>query len=332
MSAEMVGESQADPAAVVERLKDGRYWCETTLFIVDQDRQRVPFIWNGPQAEFWERRSLFDMILKSRKVGFSTQIEGCFLHRCATSENERAVVISHEEKATKKLFGKVRYMQQNSVLPINVTKNSEEELYFPDTNSTFYIGTAGSKSFARGDDITLLHFSELAFYENMAVVTGALEACVDNAWRVIESTANGAGNYHHQLWLKSMSGENDWRWHFIPWWQDPRCIRPVKVVLVLDETERQLRQAFNLPDERLEWRRWKLRTMPEPDKFPQEYPSTWEEAFISAGKMMFDWRALKEMEDGAERPKWVGHLVNRGQELGMEIDPKGPLTIWQNPR
>lgn len=87
-----------------------------------------------------------------------------------------------------------------------------------------------------------------------------------------------------------------------------------------------------------------------PERLPQEYPSTWQEAFIASGKNVFNPLALQEMEKDATPLEDVGYykitpLEDRPyEEFELEQVPfepnespddftyKAPLKIWEKPK
>ena len=315
---------------------DPRYFIERCFTIVDQSSQEVPFLFNPVQADYYDQRSAMDIIVKSRKMGFSALITAIFLHACLTRMHTRAVVISHEEEATLRMFRRVKhYLTSLKDLKVEAqtTKDSQNELMFPDTKSWFYLGTAGAKSFGRGEDLTHVHLSESAHYDSRDIITGVQEALIKGAptWIVQESTARGAGTKFHESWLRAVRGESGWRHHFFGWHQDAlNRVKGAEPVALHDE-ERRLREALALDWEQIAWRRAKLASMDDPNLFPQEYPATAEDAFIASGSMIFDWAAIRRNEETASAPKWRGHLLDLGGRLDIQPDGKGPLTIWVSP-
>lgn len=315
-------------------LKRPENFIQGCLSIVDQQSIQVPYILNDVQKDYLKNRSRRDIIVKARKMGFSALITAVWLHACAFEKNTKAVVISHEEEATKRLLRRVHDYIKTSKFPINIKgTGSAYEIHFPDTNSYFYIGTAGSKAFGRGDDITHLHFSESSSYQNWDAVTSATEAVIKGGgWVVMESTAKGAGTKFHELWVRAIRGEGEWKPHFYGWFRDRLNRRVGAQPFELTDEERKLRTAFNLDWEQIAWRRWKIGEMQEPELFPQEHPATWDEAFLSSGRMLFDWEAVKRHEDSAQKAKWVGALVDTGSSIHIEPNPKGPFFQYDTPK
>jgi intein/homing endonuclease len=148
----------------IEEIKDQ---IETFLWVETKNQDVIPFILNNIQGRLIELLNKFIrlfpnkpfriIILKGRQFGFSTLILAIFFIKCLLVNNTRAAVISHEEDATKRLFKKIKFFAKTLVARPTLDKESEKEYSFPRTNSYFYIGTAGAKSFGRGDNITDLH-------------------------------------------------------------------------------------------------------------------------------------------------------------------------------
>ena len=319
-----------DYSAITTKLSDPIYFIESCLYIVDKDSVKVPFLLNSIQKRYMANRSRLDIILKARKLGFSTLVMALWLHACLTRHNTRAVIVSHEDESTKRLFKRVRYMVDHCAVKVQTAKASETELVFPATESTFWIGTAGARAFGRGDDITHAHMSEPAFYPNQAVVTGVQQALVRDSWFLMESTANGAGTAFHNACLKAVAGESNFKLHFVPWFDDPEyAIASSEFDLTPDE--KKLKAAFGVSYSQLAWRRKKLRDMDDPALFPQEFPSTMEEAFLATGRMVFDWQAIRAQEAVAEKVKWRGEIVDAGTEVLVTPEPKGRFVVYKTP-
>lgn len=316
----------------LERLKDPKFFCETSLFCVNKDSKKVPFIWNVNQNHYFENRTHDDFILKARKMGFSLLILVLWLHACIFEDNTRAVIMSEEEKATRRLLERVRYFINTSIIPINTKKNSESEISFPDSNSTLWIGTAGQKTFGRGDDVTHLHMSEIFWYQDLRIITGIKEALRNNAWVVKESTAHGAGNDGHRMWLSTINGKNNSKPHFYSWTKDPEYCHPDNSPITdLTYEEKSIMDTLKLTYGQMRWRRNKIRDMENPEDFMQEYPAVWQEAFLSTGQSIFPWQEIKRQEDSMRPVKIKGHVTARDGAVEFDRDKHGNLEIYLTP-
>ena len=324
----------SDEAGIFEMAKaDKSILVRSCFSIVHGDTQKVvPFIFREEQEDYWRNRTLCDEILKPRKRGFSALISAEFLSACILEENVNAVVVAHREEDTKGLFSRVRWMLKNLPFEVPTGEEGAGHLRFSATNSNFRVITAGATEPGRGSDITHLHLSERAFYPSENFLAAVEGACVKNARRVIETTANGSGTPFHKHWLKTMRGETAYKGHFFPWWKAKDYEAEVQGEMSLDDAEKKLREAYGLSDRKLAWRRQKLREMSNPDLFDQEYPHSDEAAFLTSGRMVFDWLSIQKQSQAAKSPKWVGRLRSHGQRIEIDPSESGPLKIWDTPR
>ena len=142
-----------------------------------------------------------------------------------------------------------------------VSTSNAKELVFGLLDSGYKLGTAENKNVGRSATIQLLHGSEVAFWNNASEhATGIMQA-VPNAPGtevIMESTANGVGNYFHQQWQMAEAGISDFIAIFVPWyWQEEYTITaPLNFILTGDEEE--LKLQYNLSDEQINWRRKKV--------------------------------------------------------------------------
>lgn len=324
------GELDADGLAFADRLANDPAFCiESCFSILDKDSREVPFVINHAQRTYLAERTRKDIILKARKMGFSTLIIALWIHACVWSKHQRCVIVSHTAEATEKLFQRAIFMLEHlAVLKVHWHRRGDT-IVFEDTGSWLYIGTAGSRAFGRGDDITHAHLSEPAFYEKLDIITGVQEALIHNAWFVLESTANGAGTPYHAIWKAAEEGASNLKAHFYAWWKDPGYRVPGAIAVELTESEKKYQRLFNLDWEQIAWWRGKLRDMVDPKLFPQEYPAYPDEAFLASGRMVFDWEAIIIHENNAAKPKWIGHVVDVAGEYQLRADDNGdkPWTL-----
>ncbi len=347
----MKGIVEMTTAQILEKGKgDLRWLIEGNFSLVNKDSVKVPFLFNAAQDHYWPRISARDVILKARKEGFSTIRLARMVAKCMTMENRHCVVVSHEEQSTQRLLERAVYMLDNSLVKVNykVTGNS---IFFPDNKSKIWIGTAGSKAFGRGDDITDYHLSEYAFWTNPGLIVGIEEACMNDAEGCIESTANGWGTPYHKLWLSAEKkeahkvaeqlGPKFYKPHFYGWfWDRNYRVETRRPLDEFNDYEKWLREAYNLSDAQLLWRRLKIEASPDPTKFEQEYPATPEEAFLVAGMMVFSPQAIRQQESMARPVLWQGEIRDKAGKPQLEptkADPAtkvnpGHLTIWLPPR
>jgi len=197
---------------------------EKELMIIDKKTDVVPFVLKTAQSDFLSNITGRDCILKARQLGFSSLILAILTSRFLLKDNQRLVVVSHEADATQRLMDRVKFyiksFEDKNKTKIALKYNSRSEIVNQLNNSTFYIGTAESKSFGRGDTITGLHLSEFAFYSNPeAILSGVLQALTPDGLCFIESTANGF-NFFKDFYDRSVANETGFKTHFYsPSWE-----------------------------------------------------------------------------------------------------------------
>lgn len=236
--------------------------------IINKEGNEVNFVLNNAQADFISKVTGRDYILKARQLGFSAEILAIGTAKFIFGDNERCVSISHETSATQRLLDRVKYyikgFESRNGIQIPLKYNSRSELVYNGKNNSFYIGTAGSHEFGRGDTITFLHLSEFNFYPDPEkMLAGIMQAVVPNGLVFIETTGNGF-NYGKEFWDRSVLGETGFATHFYnPTWEYSQ-----------DQLTQKKKELGRLYD--------------------QEYPMTAEEAFLSSGELFFDNLALKD--------------------------------------
>ncbi len=228
------------------------------------------------------------LILKGRQEGCSTYVGGRFYHHTTHHKGIRTFILTHELEATTNLFDMVERFHEhiNPNFKPSTGKSNRKELIFDRLDSGYRVGTAGTKAVGRSSTIQLFHGSEVAFWPNAADhAAGIMQAIPDepNTEIILESTANGLGNYFHNLWQLAEVGENEFIPIFIPWyWQSEYRSMPGHD-FELTNDEEKYQSLFRLDLEQMAWRRKKTIDLADPLLFKQEYPATAAEAFQTTG-------------------------------------------------
>lgn len=299
--------------------------------IKNKKGQLVDFIYNRPQKLHSERSADFDKVLKARKMGISSRRIARDLIIISTRKHEHRVALTHTGDAADKIMSeRVKPFIDNCVFPLGLVFRNEY-VYSTRTGSRYYVGSAGAKKFGRGDDITGRHFLETAHWETPDVIAGVDEALIDNADGLDETTANGH-NFWRKDWVEAKKGRGRDKAIFLPWYVDEEYVRdPALEPGPLSEEEQAILNAFHLTAENIAWRRWKKRTMRDPALFPQEYPETDEQAFLSSGRPIFDAISLYKHKPRTCEPKFQGYLIQKNERIVFEPSPTGNLKVWKMP-
>lgn len=361
------------------KMKHDRQWyIEKFLKIRDKRAQIIPFILNEAQKIVLEKIKWCEennklkrfIVLKARQMGLSTLFEGLIFHDTTTNENKNSLIIAHEESASSNLFNMSKLYYENlpeiirpmkkyangKVLTFeNPTTDENEKKENPGLRSKISIATAGAGEVGRSSTIHNLHASEVAFFPDAkTTMLGLLQAVPDemNTLVVLESTANGVGDWFHEMWQKAERGENEFIPIFLPWFIDPGYTRPFRSEAEKKQFEQEictpskdadgndvysyeyeLMKKHGLTLEQLNWRRHTIANKCQGDEilFMQEYPSTPEEAFISSGRPKFSIKALKKYQTITKEPLKRGYLIMKEGKVQFLEDEKGYISIWKEP-
>ena len=280
-------------------VRDFEYYAPRCLKIKDKSGAVLPLRLNKAQEHIHQKLEeqkkktgkVRAIILKGRQQGCSTYIGARYYHRASTRPGRRVFILTHEAEATKNLFGIVkRYHEHNPIRP-ETGADSANELTFPYLDSEYKVGTAGNKAVGRSSTIQLFHGSEVAYWPNASEhAKGVLQAVPDEPGTeiVLESTANGIGNYYHEQCMLAQAGESEFQLIFTPWFWQPEYRKAIPADFEMTAEEREYAESYRLAAEQIYWRRMKIVELSAAGgdgelAFRQEYPATVAEAFLTTG-------------------------------------------------
>lgn len=192
--------------------------------------------------------------------------------------------------------------------------------------------------------------SEMAFYQSPEKKLMAILSTVANepeTFITIESTANGY-NLFRRLWVAAVSGNSDFYPLFIPWYEEPDYTIAFANQDDREEFIRSIGQGeygedepalveLGVTPEQLQWRRWAIINRCHGDlrAFWQEFPASWEEAFLSTGRQVFAPSLVAKVIDRTGRTDPTAQKgVLKPQEwedatyMGRDIQiPRKPLWV-----
>lgn len=291
-------------------------WLKNMTKIVDIEGNLIPFDLNPEQKDFVKGMDRYNVILKSRQLGFSTLTLGLMLHSAFTNNYSNYLLLCHDTESTQNLFTKLKAMYDSipDKFRIPFRKSNETELYLENGSRISVKIASRQKQLGRSFTCRIIHLSEYAFWSDEVQKSGllALEQALDkneNARLIIESTANGINNFYN-LFMQANKGHSKYKAFFYPWfsegakkqfkteidmamqWAKSKGSHYIKKGNDLTPDELKLRDmGANL--RQLTWREWKLQDLKE-QEFHQEYPSWPEQAFISTNESVFDTYVIEE--------------------------------------
>lgn len=342
---------------------DFEYWAATCVTIRDKlSGRNVRFVLNAPQRRLLavmerqrlERRPIRVILLKARQWGGSTLVQmymAWFQMVLRTGWN--SLICGHKHNTSRAIKQMYRLMLRH--YPDNLLEG--ETLRFANYEGSRDIqqlnardclvitGSSRSEDAVRGFNLAMAHLTEVAFWASSAMhnpedvmrsVLGTVLPEPDTIV-VIESTANGVGNFFHTEWLRAQSGLSDKVAVFVPWHEIELYRQPVDDVEALwssmDDYERQLwNEGCTL--EMIAWYHSKRREYSSHTLMMEEFPSNDIEAFTNTGNGVFDLSQLAALRQLCRPPVQMGDIVGNWLAPGdARIVPsqEGPLQVWKFP-
>jgi hypothetical protein len=249
---------------------------------------------------------------KSRREGVSTYWMAIGFACMILRPDFFCFLASHENPSRKFIFDMARTFWRHSsqewkVRRRLITDTSWEMKCDAPHNSSMTSATANNAALGSGQLIHHLHMSELAKWKNPPAndaYTSVLQ-CVPNHWDTlvfIESTAWGAHNLFHQLWLEAKAQRNDYEALFLSWKDFPEYFFyfigdkdvPENATVVEKPTftkeELEFQEKWSVCDRQMAWASDVRRNQCHNswDEFNQEYPIHDSLAFKFSGHRWFD--------------------------------------------
>jgi len=290
-----------------EQVQGFFYFCENYWFIRHPERGRILFELREAQQQTIEawHNNRYNIVLKARQIGFSTLAAAYAFWLVFFWSDRFIVMLSRTEREAAKLLQKSKYgyrwlpqwMKERG--PSQITDHQLKMVF---DNESAVESLPSSNDPARGESVYLVIVDEMAFLPNSEEAWASIEPIADVGGRIITlSTANGSGNFFHQMWVGSQTGTNLFKGLFFPWSAGDR-----------DEA----------------WYEVKQRTTPL-WQLHQEYPRLPEEAFIKSGNPVFDVDVLAMIQPAEPA---VGDFIYDNDEWhGLKEASEGPFRMWEEP-
>ncbi|MDR1497561.1 MAG: hypothetical protein LBS59_04000 [Puniceicoccales bacterium] len=287
-------------------------------------------------------------MLKPRQKG-STTFAGAVVYCDLRREPKRALLIGGKDWQAGNVLGKIKtYLKHDKFdgwgVPDNGAGASSTAIVFRN-GSLAEPKTANVADSGRSATLQDLVATEVAFWNHnphsaandSRVLKGALACVHEKAGTtvILESTANGKHGTFYDRWMLALDfHEYKRRWEagelvagqyirvFVPWLDFEECS-----ISLSPEQKRQIKQTLSSNEEELmsdprasfekiAWRRMKISTELEGDAemFEQEYPRSWQTAFLTSGRLRFADVFLRELTPVEPQR---GHLEISGEGAGL---------------
>jgi len=320
---------------IAEKLSDWEWRMNNLYKVINEDGEMVTFEMRPVQRKVFYSMHNRNVYLKSRQHGITTFVMIFMLDQCVFNDNVRCGVIAHGLDEAGDLFNnKIKFAYEQLpefIKGMSPSVKKTGKILKLANNSWIRVGTS-----MRSGTLDFLHVSEFgkicAMYPHRAkeVVTGSFPAVPLDQTIFIESTAEGRDGYFYDICQKAEKlqlqakklARQDWRFHFLGWWQDPKnslneeetklTIIPFRLVEYFHKVEEDF--GIELTENQ---KAWYVRTeeMLGSD-MKREHPTTSKEAF-------------EETIEGAYFAKQFQKIYNEGRVGDFPHTPGVPVeTFW----
>lgn len=302
-----------DQAKILEACRVSKeFFAEEYYKIPVVGKGTTPFVMRDYQKDIANTIEEENLIigLKARQIGWTTVGVFIALHDALFNEEHPWLFVSRTEDAAQKMLSKAVYAYfrlpgwMREMLP-ELKGQTQSELVFANGSRIESVPATGSTG--RGDSVYGALLDECGFMEYAEEIWGAVEPLVYGP-AMLFSTANGMGNFFHEIWLDSQRSDSVWRGIFYPW-----HVVKTRTQEWYDHTKLSFRGR--------EW------------LFYQEYPASPEEAFAKSGRVAFSSDILDDCFHEIEPYKRFAWTIGEGAQV-MEDHEVSDIEImqWKPPR
>ena len=248
--------------------------------------------------------------LKARQIGWTTVGVADALHDVLFNVEHPWLFVSKNEDAAMKMLDKAKYAYTR--FPSWMKEDLPKMVSYTQTSIVFDNGSRiesvpATASTGRGDSVYGALLDECAFMEYAEEIWGAVEPLVYGP-AMLFSTANGMGNFFHDIWLDSQQAATVWEGLFYPW----------HVVEARDQDwHDHARRSFR-------GREW---------LFYQEYAASPEEAFARSGRVAYGQDIIDDCYEEIEPHAKYAWVIGEGaKEIEINEEADVEIYMWRPPK
>ncbi len=348
---------------------DFEYWCATCVTVKDKAgyadvrlhlNQAQRIIVAAMEEQRTAGKPIRIILLKARQLGGSTVVQAYMAWiQLLLRDNWHSLICAHVKDAAQTIRGMMskllaaypeEYLPEGeTTLRLTAYEGSRTTMRLGHRSNTVTITSAETQEAARGKDIAMAHLSEVAFWRTSAghdpnniirSIAGSV-ALASHTLVVVESTANGVGNYFHNEWIRAEAGVSDKKAVFVPWYKlgiYRIAVDDYKALWnSLDDYEKRLWQK-GLAMEQIAWYHAKRKEYTTHRAMQAEYPTTAVEAFTATDRSVFDVGGVARLRQLCREPMAEGEVSGdavKGRDalrgVHFSADSGGRLKVWRMP-
>ena len=192
--------------------RNEKYFLEKYWHIAHPAQGRILFGLREAQSTALDRwtSDRYSLTLKARQVGWTTLVAAHQFWLAFFHPDQNVIDLSRTEREAVLLLKKTKYGASH--LPKWMVERGPQSLVEHQQRMVFDNGSQitsmpSASDPARGESATLIVVDEWAFLPNPEEAWSSIEPVADVGGRIIGlSTANGSGNFFHQLWVGASTG------------------------------------------------------------------------------------------------------------------------------
>lgn len=350
----------------------------------------IPFVLRAPQrklvGEFEKMREaglpIRIVLVKARQWGGSTATQLYMLWiQLMRRKGFNSLIVGHQNSSTDEVIMMAKTALDSYPRDLLVDEGDDpmpekEKVYtgvglsrcsisIPRRNFRIKAGSAERPDSSRGGDYALVHLTEVGLWKKTlgkspediirAATSGVLLR--PETMIVMESTANGVGNFFNNEYEAARRGSSLYRPVFVAWYEIEDYTKEVPDRRAFAEQIVRYRHSAFSDDNRfatgryiwelweagatLDALRWYIDTRAgysNPDQMLSEFPSNDVEAFVNSGAHVFNRSKALRLRKRCIPARWRGELTGRGDSgekalegISFEEEPKGRLKVWDMP-
>lgn len=310
------------------------------------------------------------VFIKSRQLGGSTYTAGRAFWLASLNPGVSTLEIAHDEETARSVFEKCKlfYDRMGDDYRPMARRDNKSELVFenPDSRTRpIYPGLGSKMNFNHAKNVTagtgttrhFIHLTEAAKFRSD--LCDLLESSlfpalhlVPGTWCINESTAFVGGDYFRECCERARSKKSEWRFVFAPWYIERSYRLPLAKGerLKLDDRELFIQRLaakgqpkdgvppITITSEQFKWRRMTIAGREDGENiFLQEYPTSYEEAWITRDLNVFATDKMYTLRSGLRDPDRFCEILPNGKFATLNrgaqhVSPNhNYFAIWKEP-
>ena len=351
------------------RLKyDFEFWAATCATIFDKTTgQEVKFRLRKAQRKLlkvlvetaFALKPIRIILVKARQWGGSTLIQlFCAWIQLFHRKNWNSVIATHIEEAARNIRSMYtlmadRHPKEIQDIRFRAFEGSSKNKQIVDRGCVIYIGSMERPNSLHSGNYKLVHCSEVGYWKETTQrkpsdFVNAFEGSVPLepfTMVALESTAKGTGNFFHTTWQAAVRGDNAYTPVFVAWWEIDMYTLPfdsfeeMKMFVESMNTYELYMFSLGATLEGLHWYREKRKSFENDWDMQEAFPSTADEAFVTSGRKAHHPLHIKQMEQFAKKPLFIGEMFadapSGAESINSSLQYKeianGEFWVWKKP-